>query len=296
MAQEKWSREKIIGRIGDLKNQNIELSSRNIFKNHVSLYSSACSYFGSWANAVWIAGINYDQILSEGRASRREKLRKWTKARVLEELKKILPLNPFTNYKEHPTLYAAARREFKSWKDAVNEAGCSIQRKPKGAKAFYGLAPKENPMEKEFGSGSVMIVDDDMLDCFLINKAIKANGVENRVGFFGDGQALMDHLSEKLKESPPDQAPDLPSLIVMDINMPRLNGHETLKLLKANPRLKEIPVVILTGSSAQEDIEHSYQAGANSFFAKPPDYVELVGIMGLLKNNWLQKALPPAGV
>jgi two-component system, response regulator len=290
MAQKKWSREMIIGRIKELKDQNIALSSRNIFKNHISLYSAACSYFGGWANAVWIAGVNYDEILNQGKLSRREKLSKWSRARVLEEIQKILSLNPSANYKDQPALYAAARREFRSWKDAVKEAGYLIQRKPRAAKAFYTLASKENAMEKEFGSGSVLIVDDDLFDCFLINKAIKANGVENHVRFFEDGQALMDHLNENLKTPSPDQVSELPSLIVMDINMPRLNGHETLKILKANSQLKEIPVVILTSSSAPEDIDHSYQAGANSFFSKPPDYVGLVGIMRLLKNDWLQKS------
>jgi CheY-like chemotaxis protein len=288
MAQTKWSKEMIVGMIGDLRRQNIDLSSRNVFKNYHPLYSAACRYLGGWANAVWIAGINYDQVLNQGKASRREKLKRWSKKRIQEEIKDALSINPFTSYEDKPALYSAARREFRSWKEAVKQAGCQVARKGGEVKLFRAVS-KANPVEKESERGSVLVVDDDIHDCLLIRTALKANGVENPVRFFEDGRALVDHLSKNLKESPPDQVTDLPSLIVMDINMPHMNGHEALKILKGDPQLKEIPVVILSSSSDLKDIDHSYQEGANSFFSKPPDYLELVSIMGLLKNNWLQQ-------
>ncbi len=273
--------------IVEMKNEDIDLSSQNIHQIKVSLYSAACRYFENWANAVWIAGVNYDQVVNRGKLSRKEKLTKWSRARILEEIGKTLTLNPFFTYQDEPALYSAARREFKSWKNAARQAGYPVQRKTKTV-VSTAVSQGRSP-EKEIGS--IFIVDDEPSDCFLIHKAKKASGVENPVRFLNDGQALVEHLGEKLKGG----FPDLPSLIVMDINMPRMGGYEALKILKGDPQLKEIPVVILTNSSDLKDMDHSYQEGASSFFSKPPDYRELVGIMGVLKNHWLQKPLFSAG-
>jgi two-component system, response regulator len=293
MARKKWSKEMIVRMITELKSQNADLSGRNIFLNRVTLYSAACRYFENWANAVWIAGINYDEIIRQGKVSRREKLKKWSRVRILEEIKKTLSLNPLASYRDEPALYSAGRREFENWKDALKQAGVPLKRKPR-AVSVYSPSLKEVGVEKEIGKGSILIVDDNIFDRLLIYEAIKANGVENRVRFMEDGQVLMDHLSENLKA--PDQAPELPSLIVMDIQMPRMDGHEALKNLKGDSRLKEIPVVILSNSSDLKEMADSYQEGANSFFSKPPNYLELVDLMGLLKNHWLQrKPLSSAG-
>jgi hypothetical protein len=104
--------------IKDFKNQNIDLSAGYISKNYVSLFTAASSrrYFNSWANAVREAGINYDQILDEGKSRRRSKLTKWSKTQVLEEVKSSQSLNLLTTYRDRLALYSAARREFGSWK------------------------------------------------------------------------------------------------------------------------------------------------------------------------------------
>src|ERR1700679_2721326 len=99
MARKKWSKEMIVRMITELKSQNVDLSGRNIFLNRVTLYSAACRYFENWANAVWIAGINYDEIIHQGKVSRREKLKKWSRMRILEEIKKTLSLNPLASYR-----------------------------------------------------------------------------------------------------------------------------------------------------------------------------------------------------
>jgi hypothetical protein len=124
----KWSKEIIIEMIKDLKNQNVDLSAGFISKNHVSLFTAASSrrYFSSWANAVREAGINYDQILEEGKNRRRSKLTKWSKIQVLEEVKKSQSLNLLTTYRDRLALYSAARREFGSWKQALEEAGYEL--------------------------------------------------------------------------------------------------------------------------------------------------------------------------
>jgi hypothetical protein len=126
--KQKWSKEIIVEMIKDLKNQNIDLSAGYISKNYVSLFTAASShrYFSSWANAVREAGINYDQILDEGKSRRRSKLTKWSKTQVLEEVKKAQSLNLLTTYRDRLALYSAARREFGSWKQALEHAGYKL--------------------------------------------------------------------------------------------------------------------------------------------------------------------------
>jgi hypothetical protein len=126
--KQKWSKEIIIEMIKDFKNQNIDLSAGYISKNYVSLFTAASSrrYFNSWANAVREAGINYDQILEEGKSRRRSKLTKWSKTQVLEEVKSAQSLNLLTTYRDRLALYSAARREFGSWKQALAEAGYKL--------------------------------------------------------------------------------------------------------------------------------------------------------------------------
>jgi CheY-like chemotaxis protein len=140
---------------------------------------------------------------------------------------------------------------------------------------------------------SIIVADDDEGDRFLINKAMKASGVEDQIHFVDDGQKLMDYLTEHLNSTPSGERPNLPCLILLDLNMPRLDGREALKLMKGNAQLKEIPVVILSNSDNPEDVMGCYKGGANSFFTKPLDYLDLVRLMGLLKTYWFQNAKLP---
>ena len=123
--KQKWSKEKIIETIKDLKKQNIDISASNISKNYIPLFTAACSrrYFSSWSNAVKAAGIDYDQILEAGKARRRKKLTKWSRTQVLEEIRKAETLNLLSTYRDRLALYSAARREFGSWKQALEAAG-----------------------------------------------------------------------------------------------------------------------------------------------------------------------------
>jgi CheY-like chemotaxis protein len=140
---------------------------------------------------------------------------------------------------------------------------------------------------------SIIVADDDEGDRFLINKAMKASGVEDHIHFVEDGQKLIDHLTEHLNATPSGERPKLPCLILLDLNMPRLDGREALKIMKGHIQLKEIPVVILSNSDNPEDVMGCYKGGANSFFTKPLDYLDLVQLMGLLKTYWFQNAKLP---
>jgi two-component system response regulator len=148
-------------------------------------------------------------------------------------------------------------------------------------------------MDSQFKRYSILVADDDEGDRFLINKAMKANGVENQIQFLEDGQKLVDHLNEYLKSTHPGDKPSLPCLILLDLNMPLLDGWEALKIVKSHALLREIPVVILTNSDNPADVAGSYKEGANSFFTKPLDYLDLVSLMGLLKSYWFQNAKLP---
>ncbi len=123
--KQKWSKEKIVETIKDLKRQNTDISASNISKNFIPLFTAACSrrYFSSWANAVKAAGIDYEQILEAGKTRRRKKLTKWSKEQVLEEIRKAESQNLLTTYRDRLALYSAARREFGSWKQALEAAG-----------------------------------------------------------------------------------------------------------------------------------------------------------------------------
>src|SRR5258708_5963206 len=123
-----WSNEKILEMIKDLRNCNIDLSASNIAKNYLALFTAACSrrYFSSWENAIREAGINYDQVLDSGKVRRRNKLTKWSKTQVLAEVKKAESLNLLTTYRDRLALYSAARREFGSWKQALEVAGYKL--------------------------------------------------------------------------------------------------------------------------------------------------------------------------
>lgn len=123
--KQKWSKERIVETIQELRKKNIDISASNISKNYIPLFTAACSgrYFSSWANAVKTAGIDYEQILGAGKNRRREKLTKWSKELILEELQRLESQSLLTTYRNKLSLYSAARREFGSWKQALETVG-----------------------------------------------------------------------------------------------------------------------------------------------------------------------------
>ena len=123
--KQKWSKERIVETIQELRKKNIDISASNISKNYIPVFTAACSkrYFSSWAIAVKSAGIDYDQILQVGKDRRRKKLTKWSKEQVLDAIRKAESQNLLSTYRDHLALYSAARREFGSWKQALETAG-----------------------------------------------------------------------------------------------------------------------------------------------------------------------------
>jgi CheY-like chemotaxis protein len=149
-------------------------------------------------------------------------------------------------------------------------------------------------MTKDKGTLPILMVDDDQDDRMMTEKALRKNRVINPITFLLDGEELMDYLLRRGKYSNADISPR-PCFILLDLNMPKMDGRKALELLKADSQLKKIPVVVLTTSKAEEDIARSYNLGANSFITKPVNFDNLVLMMESLKHYWLEIVeLPPS--
>ncbi len=141
---------------------------------------------------------------------------------------------------------------------------------------------------------TILLADDDPDDRQLTKEAFAECHLANTVSFVEDGEQLMDYLLrqgkyEILKNDP------LPGLILLDLNMPRKDGREALKEIKAHPDLRRIPIVVLTTSKAEEDILRTYDLGVNSYVTKPVTFQSLVDTVKVLGKYWFEIVeLPPS--
>jgi CheY-like chemotaxis protein len=133
----------------------------------------------------------------------------------------------------------------------------------------------------------ILLADDDPDDRFLAREAMEEAQVNNAPRFVPDGGALLDYLYRRGDYADPDAAPR-PCLIVLDLNMPGIDGRDALRQIKADPDLRRIPIVILTTSNAEEDIKHSYDLGANAYITKPMTFDGLVEVMRSLDTFWFE--------
>jgi CheY-like chemotaxis protein len=147
-------------------------------------------------------------------------------------------------------------------------------------------------MKTDTSSKIILMADDDADDRLLAQDALQesASGLEMR--FVADGAELMDYLRRRNKYVAPSSAP-IPGLIILDLNMPRMDGREALKEIKSDPLLRKIPVVILTTSRADTDISKIYDLGANSFISKPAAFDVLVSTMKSLGDYWFKIVVSP---
>ncbi|HEX8617951.1 MAG TPA: response regulator [Thermoanaerobaculia bacterium] len=142
----------------------------------------------------------------------------------------------------------------------------------------------------------ILLADDDEEDRMLAADALEASRVVNDLRFVEDGEELLDYLYHRGKFSDPASSPT-PGLILLDLNMPRKDGREALKEIKADPDLRRVPVVVLTTSKAEEDIYRTYDLGANSFITKPVSFDGLVAVMRDIGRYWIEIVeLPPESI
>ncbi len=148
-------------------------------------------------------------------------------------------------------------------------------------------------MKKEGKMITIVLADDDPDDRKLTQDAFMENRLANDFHTVEDGEELMDYLRRRDKyESLRDEP--LPGLILLDLNMPRKDGREALKEIKADPELRRIPIVVLTTSKAEEDILRSYDLGVNSYVTKPVTFKSLVELIKVLGRYWFEVVeLPP---
>lgn len=140
----------------------------------------------------------------------------------------------------------------------------------------------------EIGSPiTILMADDDVDDRMLAKEALDESRVRNNLYFVEDGEELLDYLNRRGKFADISQSPR-PGLILLDLNMPRKDGREALREIKADPDLRRIPVVIMTTSKAEEDVYRSYDLGANSFITKPVTFERLVELMRTLGQYWIE--------
>jgi CheY-like chemotaxis protein len=140
---------------------------------------------------------------------------------------------------------------------------------------------------------SILLADDDPDDRKLTQDAFAENRLANILHCVEDGEELMDYLHRRGKYSDL-RGEALPGLILLDLNMPRKDGREALKEIKADPELRRIPIVVLTTSKAEEDIVRTYDLGVNSYVAKPVTFKSLVELIKVLGRYWFEVVeLPP---
>ena len=140
----------------------------------------------------------------------------------------------------------------------------------------------------------ILLADDDEDDRMLTVDALRVSKVANNLKTVNDGEELMNYLRHCGMHAPPASSPR-PALILLDLNMPRKNGWEVLKEIKADPALRSIPVIVLTTSKEEEDVERTYDLGVNSFIMKPVSFAGLVEVMNSAIEYWFKIVQLPSG-
>jgi CheY-like chemotaxis protein len=130
------------------------------------------------------------------------------------------------------------------------------------------------------------MADDDDDDYLLTKKALKESKLLNTLVRVKDGEELIDYLLARGQYE--GQKVTRPGVILLDLNMPRMDGREALKVIKSEPNLSNIPIVVFTTSKAEEDVYRSYQLGGNSFITKPVTFENLITVMKTLGLYWFE--------
>jgi two-component system, chemotaxis family, response regulator Rcp1 len=135
----------------------------------------------------------------------------------------------------------------------------------------------------------ILVVDDSPSDVRLIREALKETSVDVKLSTARDGVEAMEYLQKTLLGEFPR-----PDLIILDLNLPRKGGREVLAEVKSDLRLKQIPVIVMTSSSACEDVAYAYNLNANSYITKPADLADYLAVVRALQVFWFNAVrLPP---
>ncbi|MDB5202696.1 MAG: two-component system response regulator [Ferruginibacter sp.] len=129
---------------------------------------------------------------------------------------------------------------------------------------------------------NILLVEDNEGDIMLTTDAFHDSSLSNKISIVRDGWEAVLYLQQKSSYT----KAELPELILLDVNLPKMNGHEVLKFVKTNETIKHIPVIMLTTSSSQKDVLSSYQNHANCYITKPVNIEEYITVVGAIENFW----------
>jgi CheY-like chemotaxis protein len=140
---------------------------------------------------------------------------------------------------------------------------------------------------------NILLADDDPGDCNLTQRAFASAKLSNRLYVVNDGQEALDFLLHRGRYEDPEDAPR-PDLVLLDLNMPKVDGREVLERMRSESTLRRIPVVVLTTSKQEEDILRSYDLGVNSYINKPVSITAFMETVHALENYWFQIVVLPS--
>jgi CheY-like chemotaxis protein len=138
----------------------------------------------------------------------------------------------------------------------------------------------------------ILLIEDNPADQRATKRAFERSKLDNRLTIVENGQDALDYLHRTGAFAPPAEAPR-PDLIFLDLNLPKIDGRQVLTQIKNDPDLRVIPVVVLTTSSAEDDVMRSYRLGVNSFVTKPVEAKDFVQTLLDLENYWLRIVMLP---
>ena len=133
---------------------------------------------------------------------------------------------------------------------------------------------------------NVLLVEDDAAHAEIVRRNFKESRVANKLIHVADGQAALDYLFQRNDFSNPATSPP-PGIILLDLRLPKVDGLEVLKTIKADPNLSRIPTVVLTTSAAESDMVKAYGHHANSYLVKPVDFTQFTKLMEIFGYYWL---------
>ena len=135
--------------------------------------------------------------------------------------------------------------------------------------------------------GNILVAEDDPTDAYFFQRAFKRAGIPVELYFVKDGQEVLDYLQGKGRFADRASFP-LPQLLLLDLNMPRLDGFEVLEWARKQPGLSNLEIVIFSSSDEPKDVNRAYHLGANSYLVKPHSMDELTALVGHFKKSWLE--------
>ncbi len=145
-------------------------------------------------------------------------------------------------------------------------------------------------MDSQLSPVSILLVEDNLNDIEITRRALEKGQISNQLTVARDGQEALDFL---FSGNGGDR--HAPGLILLDLNLPKVDGREVLEKIKSDPKLRRIPVIVLTTSTREEDIVRSYDLGVNTFVSKPVRFEEFIRVVAAIREYWIVIARLPAG-